>query len=121
MVCADNALPHPLTARDVGAALAETRQVLRPGEQKCPARPPRPRRADGDLPAVARGRRRGAVRPGALPAAAGRRHLDDPDGERDVRGAAGGGDGRVRPAGQGDSSGGPLLDAVVTAPPGGPH
>ncbi|WP_420081148.1 methyltransferase domain-containing protein [Streptomyces sp. JL4002] len=31
VVCADNALPHLLTARDVLAALAETRRVLRPG------------------------------------------------------------------------------------------
>ncbi|MFD9517698.1 class I SAM-dependent methyltransferase [Streptomyces sp. NPDC059979] len=31
VVCADNALPHLLTARDVHAALAETRRVLRPG------------------------------------------------------------------------------------------
>ncbi|MER7823601.1 class I SAM-dependent methyltransferase [Streptomyces sp. NPDC096097] len=31
VVCADNALPHLLTAREVGAALAETRRVLRPG------------------------------------------------------------------------------------------
>ncbi|WP_030762413.1 MULTISPECIES: class I SAM-dependent methyltransferase [unclassified Streptomyces] len=31
VVCADNALPHLLTARDVGAALAETWRVLRPG------------------------------------------------------------------------------------------
>ncbi|MFG2992526.1 class I SAM-dependent methyltransferase [Streptomyces sp. NPDC048257] len=31
LVCADNALPHLLTARDVGAALAETLRVLRPG------------------------------------------------------------------------------------------
>ncbi|MEU3669517.1 class I SAM-dependent methyltransferase [Streptomyces virginiae] len=31
VVCADNALPHLLTARDVCAALAETLRVLRPG------------------------------------------------------------------------------------------
>ncbi|MGZ9930305.1 class I SAM-dependent methyltransferase [Streptomyces sp. NC-S4] len=31
VVCADNALPHLLTAEDVRAALAETRRVLRPG------------------------------------------------------------------------------------------
>ncbi|MEV7441983.1 class I SAM-dependent methyltransferase [Streptomyces sp. NPDC091204] len=31
VVCADNALPHLLTAQDVRAALAETRRVLRPG------------------------------------------------------------------------------------------
>ncbi|MFI8388064.1 methyltransferase domain-containing protein [Streptomyces sp. NPDC085540] len=31
VVCADNALPHLLTAEDVQAALAETRRVLRPG------------------------------------------------------------------------------------------
>ncbi|WP_406086304.1 hypothetical protein [Streptomyces virginiae] len=31
MVCADNALPHLLTARDVTAGLAETRRVRRPG------------------------------------------------------------------------------------------
>ncbi|MFJ3515068.1 class I SAM-dependent methyltransferase [Streptomyces sp. NPDC090131] len=31
VVCADNALPHLLTARDVSAALAETLRVLRPG------------------------------------------------------------------------------------------
>ncbi|MFJ1867273.1 class I SAM-dependent methyltransferase [Streptomyces sp. NPDC088097] len=31
VVCADNALPHLLTAEDVHAALAETRRVLRPG------------------------------------------------------------------------------------------
>lgn len=31
VVCADNALPHLLTARDVRAALAETLRVLRPG------------------------------------------------------------------------------------------
>lgn len=31
VVCADNALPHLLTAQDVGAALAETRRMLRPG------------------------------------------------------------------------------------------
>ncbi|WP_078971976.1 class I SAM-dependent methyltransferase [Streptomyces sp. WM6368] len=31
VVCADNALPHLLTARDVGTALAETLRVLRPG------------------------------------------------------------------------------------------
>ncbi|MEU8775342.1 class I SAM-dependent methyltransferase [Streptomyces sp. NPDC048606] len=31
VVCADNALPHLLTAEDVRAALAESRRVLRPG------------------------------------------------------------------------------------------
>lgn len=31
VVCADNALPHLLTAEDVAAALAESRRVLRPG------------------------------------------------------------------------------------------
>lgn len=31
VVCADNALPHLLTAEDVRAALAETRRVPRPG------------------------------------------------------------------------------------------
>ncbi|MCX4720368.1 class I SAM-dependent methyltransferase [Streptomyces virginiae] len=31
VVCADNALPHLLTAQDVTTALAETRRVLRPG------------------------------------------------------------------------------------------
>lgn len=31
VVCADNALPHLLTARDAHAALAEMRRVLRPG------------------------------------------------------------------------------------------
>lgn len=90
VVCADNALPHLLTAEDVCAALAETRRVLRPGgtaaalhppvrrtapdppAERGPARPHRPRRADRHLPAVALARRRGAVRRGALPAAADR-------------------------------------------------
>ncbi|MEU5150303.1 class I SAM-dependent methyltransferase [Streptomyces yangpuensis] len=36
VVCADNALPHLLTAQDVRAALAETRRVLRPGRATRP-------------------------------------------------------------------------------------
>ncbi|MGW7329804.1 hypothetical protein ACWGIU_14660 [Streptomyces sp. NPDC054840] len=66
VVRADNALPHLLTARDVDAALAETRGVPRPG----------------GLPLL-------STRPYGEPLRA------RPDVERDVLGAAGGGDGRV--------------------------
>nr|WP_310942110.1 methyltransferase domain-containing protein [Streptomyces sp. gCLA4] len=48
VVCADNALPHLLTAQDVRAALAETRRVLRPGRATRPC---------GDLLGTGRGAR----------------------------------------------------------------
>ncbi|WP_323181208.1 class I SAM-dependent methyltransferase [Streptomyces virginiae] len=53
VVCADNALPHLLTARDVTAALTETRRVLRPGGHRLPPAGTR-RPAPGALDRVTR-------------------------------------------------------------------
>ncbi len=101
------ALGHRVTGTDLSPASSPAPPARPPGAASpcpspsptcgpCPSRRPpstpwsarttpcRTRRADGDLPAVALARRRGAVRRGALPAAADRRHLDHADVERDV-------------------------------------